>query len=89
MSMAEAVAGVLAVAMGISLFRVLAGPTIFDRLTGLSLIGTKAIILMLLLGVITGRIDAFVDIGLAYALITVVGTLALAKYFERTEEPRS
>jgi multicomponent Na+:H+ antiporter subunit F len=87
--MAEAVAGVLAAAMGISLYRVLAGPTIFDRLTGLSLIGTKAIILMLLLGVITGRIDAFVDIGLSYALITFVGTLALAKYFERTEEPRS
>ena len=87
--MAEAVAGVLALAMGISLYRVLAGPTIFDRLTGLSLIGTKAIILMLLLGVITGRIDAFVDIGLSYALVTFVGTLALAKYFERTEEPRS
>lgn len=89
MTVVDFVAGVLGLAMAISLYRVLAGPTIFDRLTGLSLIGTKAIILILLLGVISGRIDAFVDIGLSYALITFVGTLALAKYFERTEEPRS
>jgi multicomponent Na+:H+ antiporter subunit F len=85
----ELVAGILGLAMAVSLYRVLVGPTIFDRLTGLSLIGTKAIILMLLLGLIRGRVDAYVDIGLSYALITFVGTLALAKYFERTEEPRS
>lgn len=85
MTVEEFVAAVLALAMGVSLYRVLAGPTIFDRLTGLSLIGTKAIILLLLLGLTTGRVDAFVDVSLSYALITFVGTLALAKYFERTE----
>lgn len=86
-----AVAGVtivLGLAMGLSLYRVLAGPTIFDRLTGLSLIGTKSIIILLLLGVASGRTDAFVDIALSYALISLVGTVTLAKYFERTEEAR-
>lgn len=82
------VAATLALAMGLSLYRVLAGPTIFDRLTGLSLIGTKAIILLLLLGLLSGRIDAFVDIAMAYALISLVGTLTLAKYFERGDAPR-
>jgi multicomponent Na+:H+ antiporter subunit F len=86
-----AVAGVtvvLAFAMAFSLYRVLAGPTIFDRLTGLSLIGTKSIIILLLLGVPGGRVDGFVDIALSYALISIVGALTLAKYFERTEEAR-
>ena len=79
---------VLGLAMGLSLYRVLAGPTIFDRLTGLSLIGTKSIIILLLLGVARGRTDAFVDIALSYALISLVGTVTLAKYFERTVEAR-
>ena len=83
-----AAAAALTLAMGLSLYRVLAGPTIFDRLTGLSLIGTKAVILLLLLGIRGGRMDAFVDITLSYALISFVGTLTLAKYFEHTEAPR-
>jgi multicomponent Na+:H+ antiporter subunit F len=82
------VAAILTVAMGLSLYRVLAGPTIFDRLTGLSLIGTKSIILLLLFGVMTERADVFVDITLAYALISFVGILTIAKYIERQGERR-
>jgi multicomponent Na+:H+ antiporter subunit F len=77
-----AVAVVLTLAMGLSLYRVLAGPTLFDRLLGINLIGTKAIILLLLLGVLSGRTEMFVDISLSYALISVVGILTLAKTFE-------
>ncbi len=77
-----AVAGVLALAMGLSLYRVLSGPTVFDRLLGINLIGTKAIILLLLLGVMSGRTEMFVDISLSYALISLVGILTLAKTFE-------
>lgn len=83
-----AVTAALALAMGLSLYRVLAGPTIFDRLTGVSLIGTKSIILLLLLGMRAGKLDALVDVALSYALITLVGALTLAKYLERTEAPR-
>lgn len=88
MTVVAFVAGTLALAMGLSLYRVIAGPTIFDRLTGLSVIGTKAIILLLLLGLWTRRVDAFVDISLAYVLISLVGILTLAKYFERTKAAR-
>jgi multicomponent Na+:H+ antiporter subunit F len=77
-----AVSVVLTLAMGLSLYRVLSGPTIFDRLIGINLIGTKAIILLLLLGVLSGRTEMFVDISLSYALISVVGILTLAKTFE-------
>ena len=76
-------AAALTVAMAFSMYRVLVGPTIFDRLTGLGLIATKTVVLLLVLGFLTGRVDVFVDITLSYALISFVGSLALAKYFER------
>jgi multicomponent Na+:H+ antiporter subunit F len=82
------VTGTLALAMGLSLYRVLVGPTVFDRMTGVSLIGTKSITLLLLLGVLAGKLESLVDIALSYSLITLVSTLTLAKYLERTEAPR-
>jgi multicomponent Na+:H+ antiporter subunit F len=82
------VTGALALAMGLSLYRVLVGPTVFDRLIGVSLIGTKSIILLLLLGVLAEKLDSLVDIALSYSLITLVSTLTLAKYLERREVPR-
>ena len=75
----------LAIAMALSLYRVLIGPTVWDRLSGLGLIGTKTIVLLLLVGFVIERVDIFVDITLAYALISFVGSLALAKYYEGKE----
>jgi multicomponent Na+:H+ antiporter subunit F len=72
----------LALAMLLSLYRVFRGPTAFDRLTGLGLIGTKTVVLLIVLGFLTERIEIFVDIILAYALISLIGMLILAKYFE-------
>ena len=75
----------LVLAMVLSLYRVLRGPTVFDRLTGLGLIGTKTVALLVVLGVLTRREEVFVDITLSYSLISFIGALALAKYFERKE----
>lgn len=73
----------LGAAMVFSLYRVIAGPTPFDRLTGLGLVGTKSALLLAALGAYTGQADFFADLVLAYALIAFIGTLALARYFER------
>ena len=75
----------LAFAMTLSLYRVLRGPTVFDRLTGLGLIATKTIVLLVLLGFMTDRVEIFVDITLSYSLLGFIGSLVLAKYFERKE----
>ncbi|MFH1723588.1 MAG: monovalent cation/H+ antiporter complex subunit F [Elusimicrobiota bacterium] len=72
----------LGVAMLLSLYRLVRGPTHFDRLTGLGLIGTKTTVLLVLIGTITRRSEFLVDISLTYALISFIGTLALAKFFE-------
>ncbi len=73
----------LGLVMMLSLHRIAWGPTVFDRLTGLGLIGTKTVVVLVLLGMATDSIPLFVDIALAYSAIAYVGTLTLAKYFEK------
>ena len=72
----------LGIIMLLSFYRVVRGPTHFDRLTGLGLIGTKTVVLLLLVGALTHRMNFLVDLALTYALISFIGTLALAKFFE-------
>lgn len=78
---------VLALLIGVYLYRVLQGPTIFDRVLGLNGISTKAIILLILIGVVFERVDMFIDISTGYALLNLVGALAVAKYLEQKGLP--
>lgn len=69
----------------IPFYRVLKGPTVFDRLLGASAIGSKTMVMICLIGFVYGRIDMFVDIAIAYAILNFIGMIAVAKYFEATE----
>ncbi len=73
----------LVVLMGVYLYRVMRGPTLFDRLLGLNGISTKAIILLVVIGTIYERVDMFVDISTGYALLNLVGALAVTKFLEQ------
>ena len=73
----------LAILLGAYLYRVLQGPTIFDRVLGLNGISTKAIILLIVIGTYFERVDMFIDISTGYALLNFVGVLAVAKYLEQ------
>jgi multicomponent Na+:H+ antiporter subunit F len=73
---------ILSTIIGVLLFRVIRGPTVFDRLLGLNGISTKAIIILVLIGTIYDRVDMFVDISTGYALLNLVSALAIAKYLE-------
>ena len=77
----------LAILLGVYLYRVLQGPTIFDRVLGLNGISTKAIILLIVMGIYFERVDMFIDISTGYALLNLVGALAVAKYLERKGVP--
>jgi multicomponent Na+:H+ antiporter subunit F len=68
------------------LYRATYGPTILNRAAGISAIGTKTLIILLLMGVIYDRIDMFIDISMVYALLNFLGTVVLAKYLERSGE---
>ena len=67
------------------LYRVVRGPSVFDRVLGLNGISTKAIILLLVIGTLYDRVEMFVDIATGYALLDLVGALAIAKFLEQRE----
>lgn len=76
---------VLTAIIAIPAYRVIKGPTVFDRLVGSNAIATKTIALICLIGYLYGRIDMFIDITLAYAILGFIGSLTIAKYFSATE----
>jgi multicomponent Na+:H+ antiporter subunit F len=79
----------VSVALGIcflmlfALYRAIFGPTVLDRLIGVNAIGSKTVVLLLLIGVLYGRIDMFIDIALAYAFLNFVAVLAASRYFHK------
>ena len=66
--------------LALAVCRALLGPTAFDRLLAVNSIGTFAIMLLALFGFLTGRPE-FLDLGITYALLNMVGTLAVLKFF--------
>jgi multicomponent Na+:H+ antiporter subunit F len=85
MSLVEVFTLVLAIAILIPFWRVVKGPTVFDRMLGVGTLGTKTVMLVCLVGYHFGRIDMFVDIALAYAMLNFIGSVVVAKYLDSTE----
>lgn len=69
--------------MLLSLYRAVFGPTILDRLIGVNAIGSKTTALLILIGLIYHRVDMFVDIALAYAMLNFIAVLAASRYFQK------
>ena len=73
----------LALIMMLSLYRAVAGPTVLDRLIGVNAIGSKTVALLILIGLVYQRVDMFVDIALAYAMLNFIAVLAASRYFQK------
>jgi multicomponent Na+:H+ antiporter subunit F len=73
----------LALLMVVSLYRAVFGPTVVDRLIGVNAIGSKTTVLLILIGMIYQRVDMFVDIALAYAMLNFIAVLAASRYFQK------
>ena len=74
-------AGAILVTMGLALVRAFLGPTVYDRVLAMNMFGTKTVLIIAVLGFLSGRPD-FLDLALLYALINFIGTLAVLKFFE-------
>lgn len=72
----------LALLIFLPLYRIVRGPTLFDRLLGTAMMGTKTTVLLVLMGYAVDRADMFVDVSLGYGLALLVGTLVTTKYLE-------
>ena len=66
-------------AMVLVLWRLYAGPTLYDRVLAVNAFGTHTVLLIGIMGFLFGRPD-FLDIALLYALINFVGTIAVLKF---------
>ncbi len=71
----------LLVAMALALTRALLGPTVYDRVLAVNSFGTKTVLLIAVFGFLTDRPD-FLDIGLIYALINFIATIAVLKFLK-------
>ncbi|MGB0695116.1 MAG: monovalent cation/H+ antiporter complex subunit F [Rhodospirillaceae bacterium] len=67
------------VAMLLALVRAIKGPSVYDRILAANMIGTKTVLLIVVVGYVTGRPE-FADIAMSYALINFVGMIAVMKF---------
>jgi multicomponent Na+:H+ antiporter subunit F len=73
----------IVVLMLMPLYRVVKGPTLFDRIIAAGLMGTNGVLVLAVVGFIYHRLDMFIDLAIAYALLNFVGTVAVGKYLEQ------
>ena len=69
--------------MVIALYRAISGPTVLDRIAGANAVGSKTTVLLILIGLLYHRVDMFVDIALAYAMLNFIAVLAASRYFHK------
>ena len=69
---------VILVAIALGLLRAFRGPTLYDRVLAANMIGTLTVLMVAVLGFMTGRPE-FLDIALVYVLISFVSTIAVLK----------
>lgn len=91
------VAGIaILLTMGMALVRIMAGPTLHDRILATNVFGTKTVLIIAVIGFLSGRPE-FIDVAIVYALINFIGIVAVLKFFEsgslrrqtRTSDPIS
>lgn len=73
----------LSVTIAAALYRVWAGPTVFDRLVAVALVSVNGVVLLILLGVLLERPELYFDIALGFALLAFLLPISLGRYFER------
>ncbi len=65
----------------ICLYRAAVGPTTQDRVLGVNIVGTKALVVVVLVTFIQTE-SFFLDVALVYALLLFVVTVAVSRYLE-------
>jgi multicomponent Na+:H+ antiporter subunit F len=61
------------------LYRIIRGPTVADRMVGIDIFGILVVGICALLAILTDRMF-LIDIGIAWVILSFIGTLTLAKY---------
>ncbi len=70
------------VTISLALARAFMGPTVYDRILAINMVGTKTVLLIAVFAVLSERTD-MIDIALTYALINFIGVVAVLKLVEQ------
>lgn len=81
MSMFGVAAVAILITMGLALARAIMGPTVYDRVLAVNMFGTKTVLMISIIGFLTGRPE-FLDLAMIYAIVNVLGTIAVVKFFQ-------
>lgn len=65
-------------------YRLFLGPSVYDRLVSLNVVGVIVIIIFVLMSLET-NMGLFLDIALSFIMLDFVGTIAMIKYLEGGE----
>jgi multicomponent Na+:H+ antiporter subunit F len=82
-SMFEIVLTLIVLSACLVLYRMVKGPTVYDRILSANVIGTKTVIIIVVAGFVFQCPEFFVDIALMYALLNFIMALAFLRYVER------
>ena len=66
----------------LALARALMGPSVYDRIAAMNVLGTKTILLIAAIAFLSDRHD-LLDIALVYAIINFIGVVAVLKLIEQ------
>lgn len=69
----------LLVTMALAIARAATAETVFDRILAANAFGTQTVLLIAVVGFLTGRPD-FLDLALVYALMNFIGVIAVLKF---------
>lgn len=61
------------------LYRIIRGPTVADRMVGIDIFGILVVGICAILAISTDRMF-LLDIGIAWVILSFIGTITLAKY---------
>ena len=70
------------ITISLALARAFMGPTVYDRILAINMVGTKTVLLIAVFAVLSKRTD-MLDIALTYALINFIGMVAVLKFVEQ------
>jgi len=82
MSAVTVIITVLGMTASLALYRVIFGPTPWDRLIGVNLISSKVVMIMVAVAVFFDR-RIYLDVAMVYAIIGFVSIIAISKFLER------
>lgn len=72
---------VLGITAFLTLYRIIVGPTPWDRLLGVNLISSKVVCIMIAAALLFRR-NIYMDVALVYAIIGFISVIAVCKFLE-------